>query len=118
MERLKGCRPDRTARGPELPFDRTINCGDPEERVGAMDRNQRNAWVLIGSTVAGGVGGGIVGSRLAAAFGLAAGPWGTAAGAVLGALAGASVASLVVGEVEFPTPEQRRGRRPSLTSGA
>ncbi len=77
----------------------------------AMDTNTRNGWVLIGSTVAGAVGGGMAAPRMGAVLGAAAGPWGVAAGVVLGALAGASVASIIVGDVDFPSPERKRAQR-------
>ncbi len=72
-----------------------------------MDSNIKKQWVLVGSTVLGGAGCALGASRL----GLALGPLGVAAGAVIGALAGASVASLIVGDVDFAERRKERPRR-------
>ena len=75
-----------------------------------MDIDRRNRWVLVGTTVIGGAGGVLAASRLGAARGASFGALGAVAGAFIGVLAGASMASLIVGEVEFPTRERPRHR--------
>ena len=75
-----------------------------------MNTDSIKRWVLMGSTAAGAVGGGIAAPRIGAALGLSFRPWGMAAGALIGALAGASVASMIVGDVDFPEREKARRR--------
>ena len=75
-----------------------------------MNADSVKRWVLMGSTVAGAVGGGVAAPRVGATLGLSFGPWGLAAGALIGALAGASVASMIVGDVDFPEREKARRR--------
>ena len=74
-----------------------------------MDTAKRNAWIFMGSTVVGAVGGWLTTPRLGAALGIAFGPWGAAVGATVGGLLGASVASVILGDVDFSRIKSPRG---------
>ena len=74
-----------------------------------MDTSKRNAWIFMGSTVAGAVGGWWTAPRIVATLGYAFGPWGSVVGAAIGGLLGVSVASMIVGDVDFSEMKRPRG---------
>lgn len=74
-----------------------------------MNPNKRNAWIFMGTMAASAVGGWWATPKLGAALGYALGPWSSLVGAAMGGLLGASVASIILGDVDFPTPEKPRG---------